>query len=192
VVVRRSTLRSDIGGGALRATGCELTLDRVAIRTFMQAISLVDTQFSIVNTFAGESNERPTAILQNSSGEIRFSTIVALQEFPSGTLDCGDGGVQISDSIIAGNGVFPETGSRLAGRCGLDRVVVGDDPIRDPGAIHRTPMLEDGYRLPLTRPNFACCIDQSGSEKPPRWDIDGTARPQGPRSDLGAFEAPAP
>lgn len=193
VVVRRSTLRSDIGGGALRATGCDLMLDRVAIRTYMQAVALTDTQFSIVNTFAGESNERPTLVLRNSSGEIRFSTLAALQEFPSGTVDCGDARVLIRDSIVAGNGVFPQSGSRFSGRCQLDRVVVGDDPITGQGTIHLTPVLEDGYRLPLIRPNFACCIDQAGPDKPPRWDIDGTARPQGKRSDLGAFEAlPSP
>jgi hypothetical protein len=191
-VVRRSTLRSDVGGGTLQATGCELELDRIDIRSQLPGLVLTDTRFSITNTFVGESNTaRPAIILQRSEGTFRFSTLTAAQEpdvGPHGTIDCGDGPVRIEDSIVAGNGVFPETGSRFSGACQLDRVVVGDDPIASQGAIHATPILEDGYRLPLTQANLDCCIDRASPGRKVRWDIEGTSRPQGKRSDIGAFE----
>jgi hypothetical protein len=192
--VRRSSLGAD-AGWALEAVGCTLELDRVIVQSEPVFVELTDTRFAISNTFVGGRFYLPTAInIQGGEGVVRFSTL-AVNRFPDsdgGALDCGSGSVLIRDSIVLGDATFADTGSLFRGACELDRVVVGNDPIRSPGAIHETPLLEAGYRLPYVPENVDCCIDRARGGAGVRWDIEGTPRPQGERADLGAYEVIVP
>ncbi|HEY6562331.1 MAG TPA: choice-of-anchor Q domain-containing protein [Polyangiaceae bacterium] len=188
VVIRRSTLNSE--SSTLRGTDCDVELDRVRIAGFRSAIDFTNTRFLITNTYVGGFIEgRPAVLVQGGEGVFRFSTLAVLAEptFGRGTLDCGTSSVLVQDSIVVGNNLF-DSGSRFQGACTLERVVVGDDPIASPGAIHKTPILSDEYRLPHNAANLDCCIDRGGDEALVRWDIEGNPRPRGPRSDLGAYE----
>ena len=193
-VVRRSSLGADVGW-ALQALGCEVALDRVILQTRPVSVELTDTRFVITNAFVGGQFHHPSAIsIQGSEGVIGFSTL-ALTRFPNadgGSIDCGTSTVRIQDSIVAGAGAYPDTGSRFRGSCLLERVVVGNDPIESPGAIRKTPTLVDGYRLPYSPENVDCCIDRAEDGAALRWDIEGTRRPQGERADLGAYEVQIP
>jgi hypothetical protein len=188
-VVRRSTLQSDVGS-AVQATDCELHLDRAEIRTQLSAAVLANTRFAITNTFITGASERIAIIVQGGEGSFRFVTVAGNYHETSalGPFDCGSAPILIQDSIVMNNRSFGETGSQFQGACVLDRVVVGDDTTTSPGAIHEMPILVDGYRLPLEPANLECCIDRAPGRSI-RTDIEGTRRPQGPRSDLGAYEA---
>ena len=193
-VIRRSTLRSDVGDAAFITTACDVELDRAEIRTYLGAILFTDTLYRVTNTFITGSSERVAIRISGGQGSFRFVTVTGnyKETTPDGPFDCGAAPVSIQDSIVAGNRVYGDTGSQFRGACELQRVVVGQgDSSASAGAVHLDPMFEDGYRLPRNADNLACCIDR-GPRMAGRLlrDIDGTQRPQGPRTDLGAFEAP--
>jgi hypothetical protein len=187
-VVRRSTLQSDVGS-AVRATACELRLDRTAITTRLSAMELNDTSFDITNTFISGSTERSAVVVNGGAGTFRFATVTgnAVETSALGPFDCGTASVRIEDSIVVGNSTY-DTGSQFRGACVLDRVVVGDDTTTAAGAIHETPVFGESYQLPLNPENLECCIDRASPGRSVRWDIEGTRRPQGDRADLGAYE----
>ncbi len=193
-VVRRSTLRSDVGNAAFVTTACDVELDRARIETYLGAIHFTDTRYRVTNTFVTGSSERIAIRVSGGEGSFRFVTVTGnyKETTPDGPFDCGEAPVTIRDSIVAGNRSFGDTGSQFRGACSIERVVVGAaDSSASAGAIHLDPLFEDGYRLPRTPVNLDCCIDR-GPRSAGRFqrDIAGTRRPQGPRTDLGAFEAP--
>ncbi len=57
-MVRRSTLRSDIGNTASAAATCDVELDRGQIRTYLGAIYFTDSRYRAINTFITGSSER--------------------------------------------------------------------------------------------------------------------------------------
>lgn len=192
--VRRSTLRSDVGNAAFNAIACDVELDRAEIRTYLGAIQFTDTRYRVTNTFITGSSERIAIRISGGQGSFRFVTVTGnyKETTPDGPFDCGSAPVLIQDSIVAGNRVYGDTGSQFRGACELQRVVVGQgDSSTSAGAIHLDPQFEEGYVLARNEANLACCIDHGPrTAGRVRRDIAGTPRPQGPRTDLGAFEAP--
>jgi hypothetical protein len=192
-VVRRSTLRSDVGSAAFVANACDVELDRARIMTHLGAIQFTDTRYRVTNAFVTGASERIAIRVSGGQGSFRFVTVTGnyKETTPDGPFDCGAAPVSIQDSIVAHNRPFGDTGSQFRGACQLERVVVGAaDSSAAAGAVHLDPLLEDGYRLPRSASNLDCCVDR-GPRSAGRFrrDIDGTLRPQGPRTDLGAFEA---
>jgi len=191
VDVRRSQLLADVGTG-FNATSCSVTLDRDRLSGSFRAMTLDSSSYAITNSVFSDTGTT-AIVLRNSHGTFAFNTVVRnggdSGAPTAGAIDCGTTPVLLKDTIIAENRLSVPEGSQLTGECRLRRVVVGSrDATREPGAIHLDPDLDD-YRLPRDTANLACCIDHGPRRSPVHFDFDGTRRPQGPRLDLGAFEA---
>ncbi len=167
-----------------------MRLDGTDIRSSLGALQLEDSRYRVTNTFIGGASERVAIVLIGGEGMFRFVTVSGnfRETAAEGPIDCGDSAATFQESIVFGNSTFGVSGSQFRGTCSLDRVVVGADSIASPGAIDATPVLEDDYRLPDVAANRECCIDRATSGADVLRDIEGTRRPVGPASDLGAFE----
>jgi hypothetical protein len=166
------------------------------IRTFRGSTELVNCVVAGVQPIEGTV----AVFSAGAVGRIAFSTITDVRGPPDGGSDpqttvlCGgsDGGVMIEDSIIAYTRV-PDAGQPIGSGCLYQNVVVG--PVMQPGSGTLTALPDfvdpsGDYRLRDTAENRRCCIDraQAGTAAAPATDIDGTTRPQGAASDVGAYE----
>jgi hypothetical protein len=188
--IRRSEILSDLGV-ALIASGCDVRLDRDVVAGFRGGLQLAGARHLVTNTAVTGAVDGPAVLVNGGTGQFLLTTITGNGE-PGVELPAVRclTQVQLEDSIVVGNSTVA-SGSQLEGDCRLARVVVGSsDSIGSPGAIRLDPEL-DGFRLPRTPANQACCIDRAPIRPFVRADIEGTPRPQGVRFDIGADESDA-
>ncbi len=191
--VRRVTAQGDSNG--IRATDCELELDRVRARGAVQSgLTIAGAgRYRITNSYFSGGDLPAVVLGGTSTGTFQLNTVAGGGEIRPGGIDCGTTSREIQDSIVIGS--FPgPSGAQTVGACVHQRVVVGSADLRaDPGLIRLDPELDLDGRLLDTPANAACCIDRGG--RPPSGldhDFFGTPRPQGPETDLGAHELVRP
>lgn len=176
----------------ISAIDCALVVDRVrASGLFRAGLSIAGGTYRVTNSYF-RGGDRPAVVFTGAAtGTFAFNTVAGGGEISPGGIDCGTSSRLITDSIVYGN--FPAAGgAQTIGACTHARVVVGTGDTRPVlGLIRLDPDLDDDGRLRDTPQNHACCIDRGG---PLVWsarrDYDGTPRPQGPHSDIGAHELP--
>lgn len=188
VEVRRSDVRSN--NVTFIASGCDVRLDRNVITGINGGLVLNAGTYEVTNNVVHRISERIAVVLNGGSGRFLLNTVTANGELGlSPTIQCRTPAL-LEDSIVAGN--VGRAGSQFEGACSLRRVVVGSsDSFASPGAIRLDPEL-NGFELPRTEANLACCIDRAPRRPRLRRDVVGTSRPQGAAFDIGAYEAPAP
>ena len=178
----------------LQNTGGTAMIDRTLF-TSGDGIAALGGQVTITNSIIADQAGPDGAFISNG-GSIRvsFSTIHnSLVRCPAGTAACSGSstkGICIDDSIIdnATPGAPADTISGAA--CSVDYTLVMPQATMrgtnnqfnaDPRFLN--PAMGD-FHLQSGSP----AIDAADPAAPPTQDFDGTNRPQGPRSDLGAFE----
>ena len=165
---------------AIRLAG-KLTLDRVVISGGVTAIlaqsgSMLDATNLLVFGTSG-----PALDLSNTSGVMRFSTVVNKAGSGAAPLAILCSSVNVQSSIVWTPGTTP-----MANNCSLASTIAG--PIAVAGASNTDPMFvdeaNDDYHLSTNSP--AKDVVDIG----PTFDFEGDPRPRGNRFDLGADEAP--
>jgi hypothetical protein len=176
-------------GPGIRATDCELEVDRIRARGIRGGLVIAGAgSYRVTNSFF-EGGDLPGVVFSGSgTGIFRFNTVLASGEITPGGIDCGASPRLIEDSIVVEN--FAAAGAQTTGACSHQRVVVGSgDPRTDAGLRKGDPELDADGRLLDTAANRACCIDQGARFVPSLYrDFFGTPRPQGASNDIGAHE----
>ena len=186
------------------AVGCKLSIDTSRVYDNARVgLSLTDTQYTLQNVMVWRNDVTGIALI-NSTGTARFATIYANGSIsgnrPPG-IDCGAGQNLIENSIVFDNI------SRLSAVL-TDSQIIGCRPMsvatndKQAGTYAQLVDFVNGsgsdagaFDLRLkadSSNNAACCIDKAQpatAGAPLDHDIDGSRRPKGPSSDLGAHEA---
>ncbi len=205
LIVRRSTVSAADAVG-IQTDGCQLTLDRVKVKNSKGgALSLMgQATYHITNSvFVGNSSVyQPILVFDaGTDGVFRFNTVANNSSNFAGTLSCADvaignsetpGARRIENSIFALNPLGQGRHSQVSGNCQLDHVVVGSaDPY--PGGTRMDPLFvsdSQDFHLRPGQANDSCCIDQvhPSPVDTETMDFDSRPRPNGPGSDIGAYE----
>jgi len=186
------------GMGLVSTGGCTVTMDASRVDGALLGAMNLDGPFTITNSFfhgnngAGQYNSI-TVTHSYPQMLFAFNTVVANAAPPSftGGVVCPSSGanVLIQNSIIVGN--TEDGGSQFAGNCVLQNVVTGTDSFA--GATQLTPTFVSTTDLHLVAndaANTACCVDKITNPTTPNkdHDVDGSRRPKGGASDIGAHE----
>lgn len=198
VVCEGSSLKLSRGSAlgdyyGIRATDCDLELDRVRARGAIQSglqIAGAGT-YRVTNSYFSGGDLPAVMFTGPSTGTFMFNTVTGGGELSPGGIDCGTTPRMIRDSIVVGNA--PAVGgAQTAGACIHRRVVVGSGDTRPlVGLIHIDPDLDAQGRLLDTPADRACCIDAGAAYVSSLYtDFFGTPRRQGSSNDIGAHELP--
>jgi hypothetical protein len=191
-----SLLRSWAHGAsatAVSATRCTLVVDQTILSgAAASGLYIEGSTYTVTNTIVSGNGSAPASAsvaIYTSTGTFRHNTVVANVSSAVGAgISCDTPTTPIGNSIIWGNSKY--LGSQISG-CALTYVDI-DDTTLPLGAGNRsiTPSFTSDYHLAgHSGANDACCIDQIAASSVGH-DIDGRARPQGPKYDIGAHEVP--
>lgn len=178
---------ANVHSGIVLGSTSHLLLDRVSIHGGLDGIRTGSPGAIVsISNLALYDLTRSSVELTNTTGTIQFSTIA--RTIAAGTnpavVNC-TAGLTIQSSII-----WMESFTPVYGPCLLSNSIIGPFPTdggaTNVGVSRNDPLfLDEGHRdfhLTSTSP----AVDQTDSGPP--LDLEGTARPQGPKFDLGAYE----
>lgn len=206
--LRLNNVRIWGGKDGVTATACTLTIDGALIyNNLSNGVYLNASTFSITNAMLWANRETAIALASGNTGAIRFSTVYnngAGTKVPG--IDCGTNTQHMIDNTIIFNNERQMGGNKMlepqVWGCTLSGVVTNDPRAMTgnlPGARYVTAIdfvdpdgLDGVGSVDLhlkkdTANNRDCCVDKSQGTTTER-DIDGTRRPIGASSDIGAHE----
>ncbi len=190
--VLRGSVRGDFHG--IRATRCELHVDRVSAGGALSGLTIAGTgKYRVSNSYFSGGDSQAVVFSGASTGIFQFNTVWGGGELRPGGIDCGTSARVIRDSIAIGS--FPAAGgAQTVGACTHERVVVGSGDARpDAGLIKIDPDFDVHGRLLDTPANDACCIDRGARYVSSLYrDFFGTLRFHGASNDIGAHELVRP
>jgi hypothetical protein len=182
-----------LGGTAVFATRCQLTLDRDYLSSNVSgAIVASASIYDVRNCIIVENGPNAVAVdlSINSMGTFQFNTVAAnTNNSGAAAIDCGVTAKAIDDSIVWNNGKGAN-GSQLFGMCTLTNCDVSEVQ-NGVGNLMLAPAFTPTYRLTSAQANLDCCVDKIAAAALDH-DVDGNPRPQpkNGRWDIGAFELP--
>ena len=178
---------ANVVGGIVLGSSSHLQLDRVAIHGGKVGIRtpFPNAIVNISNLLVYDLTETSLDLTQ-ASGTIQYSTIA--RTIAAGTnpavVNCA-AGLTIQSSII-----WMEAYTPVYGPCLLSNSIAGpfptDGATTNVAVMRNDPLFLDEEHRDLHLTATSPAVDQNDSGPP--FDFDGTARPQGPKFDLGAFE----
>ena len=195
-------LRSSGGCGA-RVQNCNITVESSELfDNHLCGITLTDSTFALSNVMLWSNRSTGISLGTGNTGTMRFLTLAAngslTSTAPAG-IDCGSTPHVVEHSIVFDNY------SRASGTFGLDKQLVGcsltnvvTNDSKTSGGVYKTalefvtPSAPDIANIDLhlikdSAVNKDACVDKV-AQSPVDHDIDGTQRPQGAASDIGAHE----
>ena len=201
LTVTRSTLNArytTTGGGAsvvLLTEQAAATFDR-SVFTNGDGVAVINgATAKITNSIIRDQTGVDGAFTANGGAiTVSFSTIHnSIVKCLTGTAACSGSspnGVCIDDSIIDNESAGAPTDTITGSACTVDYTLVtpqattrGANNLFNMDPRFANPAMNDFHLQPGSP-----AIDAADPAAPPTQDFDGTNRPQGPRSDLGAFE----
>jgi hypothetical protein len=197
VVLRGATVSGNAGGG-VSASNCTVTVDSSTVSgNAGGGVSLSGGAFSLVNNWIVNNGSGSTLYGGVQVGDIgvagsyviEFNTIYnnnANNSFPSG-VSCPTVGVPLtlSNNIIYANDSDSQAG---LGMCAFTYSDIGPQAVSGTGNINTLPTFVDSDNGDLHLQAGSAGIDAADPAATLAVDIDGDARPQGARRDMGADE----
>jgi len=181
VVARNLTLATGASGIVLNS-GAALTLDGAVFHHLGTGLfANAGTSVQLTNILTYETSYRAMTFLSGASGTVSSSTFVT-----SGAGSDSPRGISCPTTILLRSSIVWSPGAtESVSGCNMTNVIAG--PVLISGAANGDPMFVDAaqhnYHLAPGSPA------RDAVDSGPAFDIDGDARPQGARFDIGADEA---
>lgn len=195
ILLQRATISNNPGGGVTTSSGTLTVKQSTIIGNAGGGISLSATSFDLQNNVITNNGSGTTVyggilISQLGSGahNLAFNTIannVAQTGFTSGaTFQLISAAVTFSNNIIYGNTSMQVAGTNVSNAYSD----IGPDAAAGTGNISTDPQFVNAAQKNYHILSGSPCKDAADPAASLAVDIDGDARPQGLRSDIGADE----